>query len=83
MINVRSFNKRSTTFFHTCTFNSNKGKKSIESCSIYLSLVTGEFIAYRNNEYGSDDDEDEDDDNDNDSINSFIFTIFVKPIKKK
>ena len=50
------------------------------SLVVYLSLVTGEFIAYKNNEYGSDDDEDDDDD----SINSFIFTIlFVKPTKKE
>jgi hypothetical protein len=55
-------------------------EKNRLSLVVYLSLVTGEFIAYRNNEYGSDDDEDDDDD----SINSFIFTIlFVKPIKKK
>ena len=47
---------------------------------LYLLLVTGEFIASRNNEYGSD----EDDDNDDGSINSFIFTkLFEKPTIKQ
>jgi hypothetical protein len=55
-------------------------KKHRLTLVVYLFLVTGEFIAYRNNEYGSD----EDDDNENGSINSFIFTkLFEKPTIKQ
>jgi hypothetical protein len=45
---------------------------------VYLSLVIGEFIAYRNNEYGSDEEDEEHDDAvDDASINSFIFHRIV------
>jgi hypothetical protein len=49
MINISSLNKISTAFFYGSTFNSNRGEKSIESCSVSISCY---WRIYRNRNNG-------------------------------